>query len=279
MQLLLALRTVSRIESSPIREEVFRDIASRSVAIRLALRVYALCRRLGLAPLLVGAYGFSYFVRLVLPDKPVRWLAVGLYANEVKELNALEALLGADAPVRVGWRLLNGQGLRAVRLRRLRRLYRVVAQLERRHGFMPACRVIATLFLYLRFHGWLSAMRPQAVIATSDYSPDGAALTAAAGSLGIKRIYVPHALPSLQIARSMLAFDAYVFDSEAMAARFASIAPIRGEVVYRGVRGGYRLMRPVQGDGRDVILHRIEDRLEAVRGAGHGALAFQDQGR
>lgn len=243
MQLLLALRAVSRIESSAIREGVFRDIASRSPAIRLALRAHALCRRLGLGPLLVGAYGFSYFVRLVLPGQRVRWLAVGLYANEVKELDALAVLLGPDAPARVGWRLFNVQGLGAVRLRKLRSLYRMVVHIERRHGFMPACRVMATLFMYLRFHAWLKAMQPNAVVVTSDYSPDGAALTAAAGSLGIRRVYVPHALPSLQIGRSMLAYDAYVFDSEAMRERFSRLAPIAGEVVYRGVRGGHTLMK------------------------------------
>ena len=248
MQLLLALRTVSRIESSPIREAVFRDIATRSRAIRMALRGYALCKRAGIAPLLVGAYGFSYFVRLVLPARRVRWLAVGLYANEVKALNGLDALLGADAPARAGWRLFNIQGLRAVQLRRVRRLYRVVAHIERRHGFMPACRVMATLFLYLRFHVWLAVMRPEAVLVTSDYSPDGAALTAAAGSLGIRRVYVPHALPSLHIRRSMLAFDAYVFDSEAMRDRFAHFAPVRGEIAYRGVAGEARLMQPVRAE-------------------------------
>lgn len=245
MHLLRALRTVARMESLPAREEVFQDIARRSPLIRLVLGVYACARPLGLAPLLVGAYGFSYFLRVVLP-RGARCLGVGFYPNELKKLAEMNALMGEGWLANVGWKLPNGQGLRAALCGAggAWRVYGLTVRLVRGLSFMAGCRVVATLFLYVRFYGGLKKLRPQAVLVTSDYSPDGAALAAAAGALGITRIYVPHALPSMYVkGRTLLDFELYILDSEAMQRRFAAMWPLSGAVVLRGVGGQ---MRPMQ---------------------------------
>lgn len=249
MQLLYALRAVSCIESSAIREESFQDIASRSRLIRAVLRLHRLCRYLGVGHVLVGAYGFAYFIRARLPAGDYPWLAVGYYPNEIKRLNAIDAVMGQDAALRVSWQLINGQGIRAVfkglSVRKLCRLCRLIRRIERQQRFMPACRVMVALFLYLRFYEALKGSNVRAILVTSDYSPDGAAMAAAAAALGRARIYAPHALPSSQAfpGRRVMPFDYYVFDSEMMRQRFHDITAIRGEVVYFGVNCEQRPMR------------------------------------
>lgn len=250
MQLLRALRTVSRIESSEIRENVFLDIAGRQPVIRLVLFVYGIAKSLGISHLMVAGYGLSYFVRAQLPRHKVRWLGIAVYPNEVKQLDDLDRVMGEGWQVsRVVWQLFS---LRAIfllwgavlRVRRMRRVLRLVRRIDATHRFMPACRVTAALFLYLRLKPWLAQQRPRAVVVTSDYSPDGAALAAAAGSLGIMRIYMPHALPSFHLpGRGLLTYELYVFDSEAMHSRFATMGATGGEVVYRGVRGQHKALQ------------------------------------
>lgn len=245
MHLLHALRTVSRMESSSVRAMVFDDIASRSPKIRLVLRIHSLCRTLGVAHMLVGVYGVSYYIRCVLPQRSVRWLGIGCYPNELRHLDEIDRLMQDYAPARVTWKLVHFRGVWDVirtipNIKKLWRFCRLVKHIERRHGFMPACRVMATLFLYIRFSQWFVAHGCNAVVTTSDYSPDGAALTCAAAQHGVKRIIVPHALPSLEVdGRSMLSFDGYVLDSNAMRARFEYFQPITGEVVYRGLESVY----------------------------------------
>ena len=220
------------------------DIANRSFIIRTVLWVYVLCKRIGISYMLVALYGFSYYLRTQLPQEKVRWLGIALYPNEVKQLDDLDALMGEDKPARVTWRF-TAQGMAALaRLGDVCRVLRVVKHIDKTHTFMPACRVTVALFLYMRLKPWLTVHEVKAVVVTSDYSPDGAALTSAAGGLGIPRIYMPHALPSLHIpGRSMLSYDLYLFDSEAMAERFAKISPLTGEVIYRGVRGKHLGLR------------------------------------
>lgn len=221
------------------------DIARRHVVIRLVLRIHAACRVVGISHVLVALYGALYFLRAALPAGRVRWLGTAVYPNEVKQLDDIEQVMGEGWQVaRVQWRFSWNAFKAMMGFRRARTVLRLVRHLDRRYRFMPACRATVTLFLYLRFRRWLAAQPPKAVLVTSDYSPDGAALNSAASSAGVARIYSPHALPSLHIAgRNLLDYDLYLFDSEAMQARFASIAPLRGRVVYRGVRGGYLPMR------------------------------------
>ncbi len=245
MHLLKALRSVARTEASAVREAVFRDIANRSAVIRIVLGVHRVLRELGLSHFMVAFYGVSYFVRAVLPAGRVRWVGIGLYPNEVKQLDDLDRIMGEGWGVsRIGWKLVNLPGIFALRARACMRVLRVVRRIDARYGFMPACRITVALFLYLRLKPWLAEVAPKAVVVASDYSPDGAALAGAAASLGIARVYMPHALPSSHIpGRTLLGFEAYVFDSEAMHARFASMGTIAGHVMYRGVRGAHRMMR------------------------------------
>lgn len=242
MQLLLALRVVSRIESSPVRATVFEDIAGRSWVIRLVLRLYHTAQVFGLEHLLVAGYAASYYVRAVLPKSKTQVLGVGFYANELRSLHLAEGLLAPQKLCKVGWQLLNPAGVIALfsGTGKWYKTWRLIKRIQQQHDFMPACRVMATLFLYIRFRQWFLAHGAQAVIVTSDYSPDGAAMTAAANVSGAKTIYIPHALPSLAIERYyMLGFDYYLLQSEAMMRRFSHWRKIDGEIFYQGVRGSY----------------------------------------
>lgn len=242
MKLLKALRRVSRIESSPIREAVFQDIAGRSVIIRGVVQVHGLCRRIGISHWMVAAYGFSHYLRASLPEKDARWLGIASFPNELRQLDDLDAVMGPGwEAARVRWRW-NMQGLPALSWKDMKRILRLVRHIDSTHRFMPACRITAALFLYVRLRSWLEAHKPRAIVVTSDYAPDAVALSAAAAQAGIVRLYVPHALPSLKIAGRVLDFDLYLFDSEAMHSRFHSMSPITGKVIYRGVRGMHRDM-------------------------------------
>ncbi len=243
MHLLKAIRTVARLESSPERQRVFDDIARRSRTIRFALYAHRLCRLLKCSHLLVALYGLAYFVRAGLPGHTPLWLTTGIYPNEHKQLDRIDALMGQNAPARIAWSFKQKDGWRAAfgALRHPRgvlRLLKAFKRIEARLPFMAACRVAMALFLYVRFRQWLERQTVQAVLVTSDYSPDAAALSTAAASLRIKRAYLPHALPgALMAGRTLLDYELYVFDSYAMRDRFAACSKLEGAIVYRGIHG------------------------------------------
>jgi hypothetical protein len=247
MPLLKAIRSISRLESSALRESVFQDIASRNVIIRCAVTIHRLCRRLGISHYLIGFYGLSYFVRARMPQSTPQSLATAVYPNEIKQLDDLDDLMGTAKPMRVQWSFAHTGGWLALlgnarHLRDVARFMRLFKKIENRLSFMPACRVAEMLFLFIRFRNWLESNRVRAVIVTSDYAPDSAALTCAAASLGIARIYMPHALPSYSTltGRTLLDYEYYIFDSKAMHDRFANKGALGGQVIYRGIRGESR---------------------------------------
>ncbi|MBY0406864.1 MAG: hypothetical protein K2Q01_04175, partial [Rickettsiales bacterium] len=100
------------MECSPVREEAFQDIASRSAIIRVVVAVFARLQRLGIGHWLVVLYGLLYFLRARLPEKP-EVLGIGFYSNELKQLDDFERISGV-ALSRVEWRLLHVQGVLAL---------------------------------------------------------------------------------------------------------------------------------------------------------------------
>ena len=260
MTLLNALRTIVRIESHPLRQAVFEDIASRSPLIRFVIGVHGVLRVLGISYLLVGLYGLAYYLRARLPSATSRWIAIGSLANEIKQLDTLDKLMGEDKPERVVWsfaQIGNWCALAHALMhpRDVLRVIRLLRHLERDLRFMPACRAAAMLFMYLRFRQWFAGHKVRAVVVTSDYSPDAAAFSSAAGALGIYRIYLPHALPPMQIrGRTLLDYECFVLDSKAMQDRFASLWRVTGRVLFRGVRGENR---PMQVERLSAVQPRI----------------------
>jgi hypothetical protein len=119
--------------------------------------------------------------------------------------------------------------------RDVRRSFRIVRRLDRRHGFLVACRAAAAVAWYTRTRSVLRLHRPGAVLVSSDSNPEEVGLTAAAAALGIPRIFVSHAYPTP--FAPALNFSLSILEGEAAVRARLRRGPIRGEIALAGVDG------------------------------------------
>ena len=120
-------------------------------------------------------------------------------------------------------------------VRALSRSLRIIRALDRRYGFLVACRSAAAIAWYARTKHILVEHRPGAVLVSSDSNPEEVGFTAAAAALAIPRVFVSHAYPTpfsppLNFSLSILEGDA------AVRSRMRS-GSISGDVVLAGVDG------------------------------------------
>jgi len=214
---------------------------------RLPVRfAYRLHERLGASwasTLLVSCYGLAYFVSIGPSDnRDARFLAIAKHANARRQVTRVASWVGASdcGWVRAGIRRLPDVSAlmalpRLASPRRLRRTLRIVRTIDRRYGFLVACRAAAAIAWYARGRTILAAHRPGAILVSSDSNPEEVGFAAAARSLGIPQVFVAHAYPTP--FSPPLDFTLSILEGEAAVDARERKGPVKGDILLAGLEG------------------------------------------
>ena len=199
-----AIQIVIRADSDPARQVLFANLMQARLAVRLAYRVHGLLMGTWASALLISAYGLAYFVRISPPVMGgARILAAAEHVNARRQVARVAAWMddGAVRCVRTRSGLSDITAavvslMTQTSRRHLLRTLRIVRVLDRRHGFLVACRSVAAIARYARTTTILCQDRPDAVLVSSDSNPEEVGFAAGARALGISSVFVSHAYPT-----------------------------------------------------------------------------------
>ena len=230
-------------DSDPVRQVLFGNLKQARRSVRLAYQAHARVAGTWASALLISAYGVAYFLRISPPSVGRETiLAVAKHANARRQIDRVCGWVGRVHCGRIGttftfrgaisglWSLMS-----LVSLRGLFQSLRIVGVLDRRYGFLVACRSAAAIAWYARTKRILVEHRPAAVLVSSDSNPEEVGFTAAAAALAIPRIFVSHAYPTP--FSPALEFDLSILEGEAALRSRMRRGPVRGEIVLAGVEG------------------------------------------
>ncbi len=240
--LLRVVRTIVRADSDPARQALFAHLMESRPVIRAVYRAHEHLVGTHLSALFISVYGLAAYVRVAPPWRSTaRILAVASQANARRQVNEVMAWVGAEhcAWLRTGTKAMGAALFTrpAARLRPGRALatLRVIRAVDRRHGFLVACRVAAAIAWYTRALAILRGHRPGAVLVSSDANPDEAGFLGAARVLGVPQVYVSHAYPTP--FSPPLDFTLSILEGEAAVQGHRRKGPIAGRVIQVGLAG------------------------------------------
>lgn len=240
--LLRAVQIVIRTDSDPARQALFTAMLKDSLAARVVSRVHGMMGRRA-AALLVSVYGVAAYLMTAPPRRRGAHIAVlARHANARRQVTIVGSWIGADecGTLRTGRAaLISGSMLSAlagaIGAGRLAQIFRIVGRIDRRFGFLVACRVAGAIGWYARSRRILQAQRPAGVLVSSDAQPEELAFVAAARRVGIPTIFASHAYPTP--LSPPLAFNLSILEGEAEAEARRRIGPVRGAIVLAGIPG------------------------------------------
>jgi hypothetical protein len=222
---------------------LFTNLMQARASVRLAFRLHARVAGTWASAVLVSGYALGYFLRIAPPARRgVLVLGVAKHANARAQIDRVCGWLAPEDSDRLGARFrVRGaatgllQLLSPAAFRDERRSFRIVRRLDRRYGFLVACRAAAAVAWYLRTKGVLREYRPRAVLVSSDSNPEEVGFTAAAAALAVPRIFVSHAYPTP--FAPPLNFNLSILEGHAAVRARLRRGPITGEIALAGVDG------------------------------------------
>ena len=257
--LLQAIRIIIRADSDPVRQALFANLKESHRLVRV---VFALHERLNAtaSALLVSGYGLASYLTVTVPrNRRAPLLSVARHANARRQVARVAAWLEPGQCERLDTRAaaLAGQLARTALVpvtspRSFAQAFRVVRRIDRRYGFLVACRVAAAIAWYARGKAILAAQRPHAVLVSSDTNPEEVGFTAAARALAIPSIFISHAYPTP--FSPPLAFSLSILGGEAEAEARRRRGPIAGEVLLAGLEGDSRPLDAGQFERREPVI-------------------------
>jgi hypothetical protein len=240
--LLRALRIVIAADSDPVRQVLFANLIQARRSVRLAYRVHARLAGTWASAVFMSGYGLAYFLRISPPAPGSSILAAAKHANARRQIERVCGWVGHE---HCGWittRLRFGSAavvfLRlaaSLSSRRLVQLLTIIRVLDRRHGFLVACRSAAAIAWYVRTKAALAELRPGAILVSSDSNPEEVGFTAAAAASATPRVFVSHAYPTP--FSPVLNFSLSILEGEAAVRARTRTGPIKGGIVLAGVEG------------------------------------------
>lgn len=209
--------------------------------VRLAFRLHERIAGTWASALLVSLYGLVCFLRIASPGgNRARVMSVAKHVNARRQVDRVSAWLGAGICVRIysgltpGTVLSNLPSLASPKAR-LSKVLRIVRVLDRRYGFLVACRSAVAVAWYTRGRAILQARGCDAVLVSSDSNPEEVGFTAAARALGIPRVFVSHAYPTP--FSPPLDFTLSILEGQAAVRARLKKGPINSAIVFGGVEG------------------------------------------
>lgn len=237
------LRIVIRADSDPARQTLFANLVQSRWPVRLVYRLHERLGRGWAAALLVSCYGLAAFLAVAPPRRRrARIVALAVHENARHQVARIVQWIGAAD---CGWvrsglgALLRPLGLVAGIAQagrgRSAAVLRIARRIDRRHGFLVACRGCAAIAWYARGRALLGTRRPGVVIVSSDSNPEEVGFTAAARALGIPQVYVSHAYPTPYAPP--LDFTLSILEGDAAVEARRRGGTIRGDVLLAGLEG------------------------------------------
>jgi hypothetical protein len=241
--LLRAIRTVIRVDSDPVRQALFTNLRQSRLTIRAIYGLHELFGRSSAAAMLTAGYGTAAWLMIAPPAKRrARVLMVARHANARREVGRVAAWVGKDECCLIESRLKASPRLFVRMVTSLLaspagfiKAFRIVRSVDRRHGFLIACRVAGALAWYARSKAILQREEPESVVVSSDSNPEEAGFTAAARSFGLPTVFISHAYPTP--LSPQLDFSLSILEGEAEVRARERKGPIKGRVVLAGVEG------------------------------------------
>ena len=257
--LLQAIRIIIRADSDPVRQALFANLKESRLLVRL---VFSLHERLNAAAsaLLVSGYGLASYLAVTAPrNRRAPLLSVARHANARRQVARVAGWLEPGQCERLDTTVaaLAGQVARTVLAlitspRSFAQAFRVVGVVDRRYGFLVACRVASAIAWYARGRAILATQRPDAVIVSSDTNPEEVGFTAAARAMAIPSIFVSHAYPTP--FSPPLAFSLSILGGAAEADARRKRGPIAGDVLLAGLEGDSRPLDASQFGRREPVV-------------------------
>jgi hypothetical protein len=240
--LLRALRIVIAADSDPVRQVLFANLMQARRLVRVAFQLHARFAGTWVSALIISAYGLAYFLRIAPPSARHSILGVAKHVNARRQVDRVCAWVGLEHchRIRIGF----GLGATMVGLSRLVsaasggslwQSLRVIRVLDRKYGFLVACRSAAGIAWYARTKAMLAEQRPGAVLVSSDSNPEEVGFTAAAAAVRVPRLFVSHAYPTP--FAPPLNFSLSILEGEAAVRSRMRRGPIKGDIVLAGVEG------------------------------------------
>jgi hypothetical protein len=243
VSLLRALRIVINADSDPVRQVLFANLVQARRSVRWAYRVHAQLAGTWASALLISGFGLAYFLRISFPSKSgASILTAAKHANARRQIARVCGWVGQEhcgqirttlefSGALAGLTSLVDRDSPAILLRSLR----IIRGLDRKYGFLVACRSVAAIAWYARTKAILVECRPGAVLVSSDSNPEEVGFTAAASELAIPRVFVSHAYPTP--FSPALNFSLSILEGEGAVRSRTRRSPIKGEIVLAGVEG------------------------------------------
>ena len=241
--LLRALRIVINADSDPVRQVLFANLMQARRSVRLAFRAHARMAGTWASAVLVSGYGLLYYLRISPPAlRDATIVTVAKHANARRQIDRVCSWVGPGHCSRVLTRTAFGTVVTGIlRLASpashsgVSRSLRLIRVLDRKHGFLVACRSAAAIAWYARAKVILVTHRPGAVLVSSDSNPEEVGFTAAAAALGVPRVFVSHAYPTP--FAPVLDFSLSILEGDAAVRCRMRKGPVKGEIVLAGVEG------------------------------------------
>jgi len=258
--LLRAIRIVVRADSDPVRQALFANLKESHVLVRLVFSFHERIRNTAASALLVSGYGLATFLAVTAPrSRRARVLAVARHVNARRQVGRVADWLGPGECERLETRVgaLPGRivqtGLALLTSgRSFVQAFRVVRLIDRRHGFLVACRAAGAIAWYARGKAILGAQPRNAVLVSSDTNPEEVGFTAAARALAIPSVFISHAYPTP--FSPPLAFNLSLLGGEAEVDARRRHGPIAGGILLVGLEGDSRPLDVEQFDRREPII-------------------------
>jgi hypothetical protein len=241
--LLRVVRTIIRADSDPARQALFARLLQSRPTVRLAFRLHERLRGTRRSALLVACFGLASFMSIAPPRRSgVRLLAAARHENARRQVARVFGWMGPEecAEIRSGIKAMSGwSAVRAlgalIRGGQAARAIRIIRRIDARYGFLVSCRAASGMAWYARSRTILGAIKPGAVLVSSDSNPEEVGFLGAARALGIPQVFISHAYPTP--LSPQLDFDLSILEGEAAIQARRRKGPIKGEVLLAGIEG------------------------------------------
>jgi len=257
--LLRAIRIIIRADSDPVRQALFANLKESHLLVRLVFALHERLRNTIASALLVSSYGLAVFVTITPPRRRASLLAVGRHANARRQLARIASWLEPGECELLETRIAALPGRVAQTALSLiqsgasfAHAFRIVRRIDRRHGFLVACRAASTIAWYARGKAILRAARPDASVVSSDSNPEEVGFTAAARALRIPTVFISHAYPTP--FSPPLQFSLSILGGEAEVAARRRRGTIDGEILLVGLEGESMPLDPAQFEQREPVI-------------------------
>lgn len=188
------------IHNSEFYLEAFNSIKATSKIIKLVYNIHFFLRNNWLSTIMVALFSIKTFFSVKVNHNKDIW-TIALFGNERKAIEKFKNWMEDDSVTTIETNLKQLFQLSNIKLlfvlclnpKKVLQFLRVIAYLNKRYSFMPACCTANMLACYLRLSFELKKKKPLAVLVSSLTNYNALALICVAKSASVGTIFLSHA--------------------------------------------------------------------------------------